>query len=226
VAASPVSYYHTHRPEIGSRPAALFLQGGTIRPDRTTDGRAGAALPEGERGALDALFPLVYDELRAFARNRRNRNAADTLDTTGLVHEAYLKLARQKQIAVTDRAHFLALAATAMRHIVSNHARERMRIKRGGDLRRLPPAALDRVADSQDGMNDLFEELPALDVALTALAARSPRLVAVVECRFYAGLSIEDTALALDTSPATVKRDWALARAWLMREILDRGGAT
>jgi RNA polymerase sigma factor (TIGR02999 family) len=179
-----------------------------------------ADLEGGRREALDELLPLVYAELHAQARRQRGRWRGDpTLDTTALVHEAYLKLVGQERVAARSRAHFLGLAAKAMRHILCNYARDRQRKKRGGgavvlplDERLLPPAV--HVMDDEHA-----DVLIALEAALSRLGAREARQERIVECRFFGGLSIEDTAAALDLSPATVKRDWALARAWLFREL-------
>jgi RNA polymerase sigma factor (TIGR02999 family) len=182
-------------------------------------------LRSGQRAALDELVPLVHDELRIIAhRHRRRWRGDDTLGTTALVNEAYLKLLRQQRIVARDRAHFLAVAGTAMRHILGNYAQARRRLKRGGaqslvaldSLRREP-------VDSQAGYGDA-EAIAALNDALQRLEQVNVRLARVVDCRFFSGLSIADTAAALDTSPATVKRDWLLARAWLCRELGPHGG--
>lgn len=170
--------------------------------------------------ALDALFPLVYDELRALARRHRRGWSGDhTLDTTALVHEAYLKLAGAERVSAASRAHVLGVAAKAMRHILCDYARERRATKRGGDAPRL---SLDELVAAGAGgalTAEQSDTLGALDEALDRLAAAHPRLADLVECRFFGGLTIEDTAAALDVSPATVKRDWALARAWLYRAL-------
>ena len=182
------------------------------------------AARHGERGALDTLFPLIYDELRLVARRQRRPWSGDvTLDTTGLVHEAYLKLAAQERIDATSRAHFFAVAATAMRHILCNHARDRHRLKRGGNaphasLEELvetgPPAAAGLIISDEDA-----DRIVALDDALQRLESVDPRQARIVEYRFFAGLSIEDTAAALGVSPATVKRGWTMARASLYRDM-------
>lgn len=176
---------------------------------------------EGDRDALDSLFELVYDELRELARRQRRRWRGDhTLGTTALVHEAYLKLVGQERLGTESRAHFLALAGRAMRHILSNYARHRRAQKRGGAL---SPASLDEaaevVADVAALSPERAETLLALDAALTRLERMSERQSRIVECRFYAGLTVPETAAALGVSPATVKREWALAQAWLYREM-------
>ena len=179
------------------------------------EARAGA--PE----APDALFAHVYDELVVLARRQRARwTGDDTLDTRALVHEAYLKLVDGEQIGAEGRAHFFALAAKAMRHILSNYARDRRRLKRGGSA---PHVGLDDAptlaGPASDLVADHADTLVALDEALARFEAVSPRQARVVECRFYGQMSVEETAAALDVSPATVKRDWTLAQAWLHREV-------
>lgn len=179
-------------------------------------------MAHGETAAdsLNALFPLVYDELSRLAhRHRRQWDGDLTLNTTALVHEAYLKLAGQARVPVGDRAHFLAVAAKAMRHILCNYARDRRRQKRGGGRPHLaldpagdPPADLDLTDTQTDTLADL-------DEALTRFERIAERQSRVVECRFFGGMSVEETAAALGVSPRSVKRDWAFARAWLRREL-------
>ena len=179
------------------------------------------ALAAGDREALNPLFPLVYEELRGLAHRQRRQWDGDlTLNTTALVHEAYLKLAGQRQLPTESRAHFLGIASRAMRHILCNYARDRRRQKRGGGQPHLPledadPAdgtALDLSADQAD-------RLAGLDEALRRFEAIAERQCRVVECRFFGGMSVEETAAALGVSPRSVKRDWAFARAWLLREM-------
>ena len=178
----------------------------------------------GEPDAASALFELVYDELVVLARRQRGRWVGDeTLDTRALVHEAYLKLVDgATPVAASGRAHFFALAAKAMRHILTNYARDRQRLKRGGGRPHVAVQDLGTLADAADpallagGQADL---LVALDEALAGLERVSPRQSRVVECRFYGQMSVPETAAALDLSPATVKRDWAVAQAWLHREV-------
>jgi RNA polymerase sigma factor (TIGR02999 family) len=175
------------------------------------------AIGRGEAGAYDRAFERLYDQLRALAHGQRRRwPAGGTLDTTALVHEAYLKLAAADGLAVDNRRHFLAIASRAMRQLLCNHARDRRRLKRGGPLRRTAAEPDEYAAEPFE--HDL-ETLISLDDALARLEHEDERLARVVECRFFAGLSIPDTAEALGTSPATVKRDWALARSWLYREL-------
>lgn len=176
-------------------------------------------LERGDRAALSALFPIVYDELRAIAhRQRLNWNGDETLGTTALVHEAYLKLVDVDRLEARSRAHFLRVAAMAMRQILCNYARDRRAAKRGSGA---PEASLEQlgyvpavsISDEQSAI------LLDLDDALRSLEKTDSRLAAVVECRFFGGLTIEDTADALEVSPATVKRDWSLARSWLYRKL-------
>jgi RNA polymerase sigma factor (TIGR02999 family) len=179
------------------------------------------AVRDGDPAALDAVVTVLYDELRLLARQHRHRWRGDhTLDTTALVHETYLKLVRQNRITAGSRRQFLALASRAMRHILSNYAEERRAQKRGGgleqlSLREMALAVADDVVD-EDGAADV---LIAMQGALERLEASHARSCRVVECRFYGGLTIEETAAALDTSTRTVKRDWAYAQAWLNREL-------
>jgi RNA polymerase sigma-70 factor, ECF subfamily len=175
-----------------------------------------AVLSEGRDGreVLDELMPLVYDELRRMARGRLARERGPrTLSTTGLLHEAYLKLVDQTQVPVRSRAYFFAAAARAMRQVLVDGARRRGRLKRGSGE---PPLDL---ADFQVAVDGFAAELSALDEALERLAAAYPRQASVVECRFFGGLSVEETAEALGLAERTVKRDWSMARAWLYREL-------
>jgi RNA polymerase sigma factor (TIGR02999 family) len=172
----------------------------------------------GNREALDELIPLVYDELRVLAHQQRQRWRGDyTLDTTALVHEAYLKLVNSAGISARNRGHFFALAATAIRHILCNYARRRKAKRRGGDHRII---TLDPEHEPQRDENEPYaERLLALDEALGRLAHLNERQSRVVECRFFGGLTVDETAAALGISPRTVKRDWAAAQAWLQREM-------
>ena len=181
------------------------------------------AVAEGDPAALDTVVALLYDELRLLARQQRRRWRGDhTLDTTALVHEAYIKLVQQKRIATESRAHFLALASRAMRHILSNYAEERRAKKRGGGLEHLSLRELVlALRDDVAGEDDAAEVLGAMNAALDRLETLHARACRVVECRFYGGLTIEETAAALGTSPRTVKRDWAYARAWLNRALQE-----
>jgi RNA polymerase sigma factor (TIGR02999 family) len=179
------------------------------------------AVQRGDRSALDNLYALVYGELRVLAhRQRRRWDASGTLNTTALVHEAYLKLVKQRSIHLQTRAHFFALAATAIRHIVSNYARDRQATKRGGGVPMVSLTELGTGPVGQWQVSDVHADLlVAIDEALQRLEQVSPRQRGVVECRFFGGMSIDETAAAIGVSPRTVKRDWMLAQAWLQREI-------
>jgi RNA polymerase sigma factor (TIGR02999 family) len=180
------------------------------------------AVQAGDRRALESLFPLVYGELHALALAQRRRWNGDlTLNATALVHEAYIKLVDQTGLAARTRGHFFAVAAKAMRHILCNYARDRQRLKRGGGAQHV---SIDDALDAVPTVvwEEQAEQLAALDDALQRLAQVSERQSRIVECRFFGGLSIEETAAALDLSPATVKRDWTMARAWLYRELQNR----
>jgi RNA polymerase sigma factor (TIGR02999 family) len=171
-------------------------------------------LRDGGREALDRLLPVVYEELRAIAhRQLAAPGRAGTLVTTALVHEAYLKLVDQSNAQWRDRAHFLALASVAMRHVLIDRARERASLKRGGMRQRV---TLD---DDTIAIDDQADSLLAIDDALDQLAQVSPRLARVVECRFYGGLSEEEIAEALGVTVRTVERDWAKARLLLRRAL-------
>lgn len=168
----------------------------------------------GDGAAMDQLVPLVYTELRRTAhRFMRKEAAGNSLQTTALVNEAYLRLADAEQCDWHDRAHFFAVAATMMRRILVDAARARHSEKRGGGAVNL------ELNESIDAIADRSRELIALDDALDALAKLDPRKVQVVEMRFFGGLSVEETAAVLKVSAPTVLRDWKLARAWLMREM-------
>lgn len=174
----------------------------------------------GERDALGELFTLVYDELQVLARRQRRRwNGDYTLNTTALVHEAYLKLVDRSRIGVESRAHFYALASRAMRHILCNYARGKRARKRGGDLRRVPLDEGRLPADRAVPPDRTSDLLAALDDALRRLEELEPRQGRVVECRFFGGMTVEETATALGVSSRTVKRDYAMAQAWLHREL-------
>jgi RNA polymerase sigma factor (TIGR02999 family) len=172
-----------------------------------------ADLSNGDQSALDQLMPLVYDELRHLADSYLRRERADhTLQPTALVHEAYLRLVDQS-LHLQNRAHFFGVAAQIMRCILVDHARAHRSAKRGGAAQKL---SLDAVA----GLTEEREvDLIALDDALRSLAAFDPQQSRIVELRYFGGLTIEEVAQVLGISPATVKREWHLARAWLHREI-------
>ena len=178
-------------------------------------------LRSGDTSAVQRLFPLVYDELKRIAQmQRQGWLDVETLNTTALVHEAYVKLARGRESDWRDRAHFLAVAATAMRSILLDHARGRSRAKRGHGRAPLALAAIDGLigAEPTDSVPDI-DVLVALDDALDRLATLSERQGRIVECRFFGGMSVDETAEALGISTASVKRGWAMARAWLYREL-------
>ena len=171
----------------------------------------------GDRDALEQLVPLVYDELRHVARRQLRRESSDhTLSATALVHEVYLRLLRQRQLAAADRDGFLAIAAQTMRRILVDHARARARIKRGGKDR---PVSLDDKHDVPLLRDAEVEEVLAIDLALERLAQVDERALRVVECRIFAGLTIEETAQALGVSGKAVQRTWMTALAWLRKEI-------
>lgn len=178
-------------------------------------------LKRGNRAALDELVPIVYDELRSIAsRQLAGERAGHTLQTTALVHEAFLKLAGMDRIDWQNRAHFFAVAARLMRQILVDYAVRRGAQKRGGGSVHVPLEEGTLAAGRSGEANAAgLEAVVALDEALRRLEGKDERQGRVVECRFFAGMSIEETAEALDVSPGTVKRDWRLARAWLNREL-------
>jgi RNA polymerase sigma factor (TIGR02999 family) len=181
----------------------------------------------GDPTALDDLLPRVYDELRALAdAYMRRERAGHTLQPTALVHEAFLRLLRLPPGSVQNRIHFFALAAQAMRRILADHARRHRAAKRGGSAVRVPLELVEGTPAIAGYAPGTQTEVAAddLDTALEDLAKLDARQARVVELRFFGGLSIEETAEVLAVSPATVKRDWLVARAWLHREL--RGGAT
>lgn len=173
------------------------------------------AWASGNQAALDELLPLVYDELRRQARRlMRAQPAGHTLQTTALVHEAYLRLVGQSHVEWQGRAHFLGVAAKAMRSVLVDHARARRAAKRGGSARTITLGDGGGIAGPQSSVDVL-----ALDEALERLAELDPRKGRLVELRYFGGLGIEEAAVVLGVSPATVKRDWATSRAWLRREL-------
>jgi RNA polymerase sigma factor (TIGR02999 family) len=174
---------------------------------------------EGDRSALDRLVPLVYDDLRRIARSRQARDRAATLAPTAVVHEAWLKLARQEGADWRDRGHFLAVAATAMRQVAIDYARRRRASKRGH-------GAAHEALDESAAVAQDAEYLLALERGRLRLAAHSPRLAQTFECRFFAGLSEEETAAALGVSLRTTQRDWLRARAWLKEELYGNPAAS
>ncbi|HEY9226431.1 MAG TPA: ECF-type sigma factor [Gemmatimonadaceae bacterium] len=166
------------------------------------------------RDALDQLVPIVYEQLRVIAhRHLAARGHSGTLQTTGLVHEAYLKLVDQSRAQWNDRAHFFAVASRAMRHVLIDRAKARATQKRGGDGPRISLDVEEIPVDDQP------EAVLQLDEALAQLASVEPRLARVVECRFFAGLTEDETAEGLGVTPRTVQRDWAKARVLLRRAL-------
>lgn len=173
------------------------------------------AWEKGDDGAFEPLARLVYGELRALAAAQmRGERQTHTLQPTALVHEAFLRLSAQRGRQWKERRQFFAVSASLMRQVLVDHARGRHAAKRGGEATRIEVTSLDELPAAPE----VFDVL-ALDEALTRLAALQPRLSKVVELRFFGGLEVEETAEALGCSPRTVKRDWALARAWLVREL-------
>ncbi len=175
-----------------------------------------AACRNGSREAFDALFSLVYADLRSKAhRLLQSQPAGHTLSTTALVHESYLKLIRSERLTLQDRAHFLALAAHAMRLVLVSYARNQTAEKRGGGA---TPIDLDEELTLS---HERAEHMLALDEALQKLSTLNERLSKTIELRFFGGLTVEETAEALGVAPSTVKLDWQKARAWLYRELRD-----
>jgi RNA polymerase sigma factor (TIGR02999 family) len=172
-------------------------------------------LHDARPGAMEELIQAVYGELRRTARRElaRRRPGGDTLNTSALVHEAYLKIAGSGRASWNDRAHFFAVAATAMRQIIVDDARRRSAAKHGGGLRRVTFHERRLMPEQQ------AEELVALDEALDRLGELNARLSQVVDCRFFAGLTVPETAAAMGCSARTVDRDWKKAKAWLYREL-------
>jgi RNA polymerase sigma factor (TIGR02999 family) len=168
----------------------------------------------GDKDALEKLMPLVYGELRKTAAGYLRRERSDhTLQTAALVNEAYLRLVRQEQVGWRDRVHFFAIAAQMMRRILVDHARSRRYVKRGGDVIKLP------LGHAMEVSTEAGIDVLVLDQALSTLAKQSARHARVIELRFFGGFTQEETAEALDLSPATVARCWRLAKAWLHRYL-------
>lgn len=172
----------------------------------------------GNKEALDQILPVVYDELRKQAANYlRRERAGHTLQTTALIHEAYIRLVDQRNVRWQNRAHFFGISAQMMRRILVDHARAKARAKRGGsDIR----VSLD---DANLTTKEADLDIVALDEALDRLAKIDEQQSRVVELRFFSGLTVEETAEVLKISPATVKRDWSMAKAWLHREVTRNG---
>ena len=170
----------------------------------------------GDRGALDRVLGTLYNELHSMARRQLAGQYGQTLDATALVHEAYLKLIGRRDVQFDDRAHFFAYAASAMRSVVVDYARQRLAQKRGGDLHRVT-----ELPDDVEGGLRLDEETLGLDVALTRLAAVDHRLAQVVELRYFAGLSELEIAALLERSERSIRRDWQKARLFLLASLKD-----
>ncbi len=183
----------------------------------------------GNAAAFDELLPLVYDELHRLAKRQRGRwDGDDTLNTTALVHEAYFRLASQSAPGWQNRAHFLSVASTAMRQILIDYAKRKRAAKRGGTQPHVPIHEIEAtLLDAEPSTNMREDVLIALDDSLHRLGQTSQRQMRIIECRFFGGMSIEDTAEALGISPATVKRGWGMAQAWLYRDLkqtVERAG--
>ena len=178
-------------------------------------------LANGDREAFDRLLPLVYDELHHLAMQHRRRWSGDeTLNTTAIVHEAYVRLAGTPEPAWHGQPHFMAVASRAMRHVLLDNARRQQRQKRGGAQERIPWHDVETVlGGGGNAVEARAEALIALDEALRRLEQHDARQSRIVECRFFGGMSIQETAVALGISPATVKRGWTMAQAWLHREL-------
>ena len=173
-------------------------------------------LSEGDQSAMPRLIPLVYDELRQLAaRHMRQERPDHTLRTTGLVHEAYLRLVEQRQVNWKGRTHFFGIAAQLMRRILVDHARSQLRKKRGGDQQKLPLVETAVLPSSGSA------EIVALDEALWRLAKLDPRQHQIVELRFFGGLTTGETADILGVSARTIEREWTLAKAWLYMELQE-----
>lgn len=188
----------------------------TVSPQEVT--QLLIAWSNGEQSAFDKLMTLIYPELRRIAKRHMSRQKPEhTLQTTGLINEAYIKLVNQKQMQWQNRGHFFAVAAKAMRQILVDYARSRNRGKRGGGATRVTLDHVDKISLQQNA------ELIALDEALATLAEVDLRKSQVVELRFFGGLNEEEIAEVLDVSVGTVKRDWRLAKIWLLRELMKQG---
>ncbi len=189
-------------------------QHSSVSPTATNVTQALVDLSEGDRGALDRLLPMVYDQLRKLAqRELRHERVDHTLSPTALVHEAYLKLVQLDRVNWQGRAHFFGACAQSMRRILVSYARMKKAEKRGGGSEHVP---LDNVVVAA---NTRPSDILSLDRALEYLEKLSPRQARIVEYRVFGDMSIAETAKALGISPATVKRDWIAARAWLNREV-------
>jgi RNA polymerase sigma factor (TIGR02999 family) len=188
--------------------------------DQATVTQLLVAARAGDRQSIDRLFPIVYEELRNRASlQKRGHSGPATMNTTAIVHEAYLKLADQTSPDWENRAHFFAVAAKAIRHVYLDYAKHKGRHKRGGHVVHADVDS-ESIADSLPDLDqESADKLVALDQALTRLQASNPRTAQVVECRFFGGMTIPETAEALGMSPATVKRDWTMAQLLLHKDL-------
>jgi RNA polymerase sigma factor (TIGR02999 family) len=177
------------------------------------------AARDGDRAALDRVLGTLYHELHAMARRQLAGQYGQTLDATALVHEAYLKLIGRRDVQFDDRAHFFAYAASAMRSVVVDYARQRLAQKRGGDLHRVT-----ELPDDVEGGLRLDEDMLGLDTALTKLAGVDAKLAQVVELRYFAGLSEQEIAELLHRSERSIRRDWQKARLFLLASLGDENG--
>jgi RNA polymerase sigma factor (TIGR02999 family) len=167
----------------------------------------------GDKAAMDDILPIVYEELRRLARARLKADPAQSLQATALVHEVYLRLVDRACTRILDRTHFFALAARVMRQVIADHARRRMAGKRGGGV------TIIGIDDAMPVANTRGIDVVALDEALAQLNSFDERLCRIVELKFFAGLTIDETAQALDLSTATVEREWTVAKAWLHQRL-------
>lgn len=197
------------------------------QPDRDPDVIAPLLIrfEHGDRAAFDELIPILYGELRTIAHRHRLRwTGGETLGTTALVHELYLKLAQRPRASYFSRAHFLAVAARAIRQILIDAVRAGRAGKRGGGARQVPLEQVQEILGAFPEISEHDEDaIMSLNESLQRLEAESERHGRIVECRFFGGMTIEETAEALDISPATVKRGWATAQAWLLRDMGGQG---
>lgn len=177
-----------------------------------------------DQGVVDQLFEHVYEELHRIARARRYQwQGNNTLNTTAILHDAYLKLVDQSVIEWQSRSHFFSAASKAMRHILINYARDQNRQKRGGDQQRVSFERLNLAASGEINFSDDYNEaLLMLDEALKRLEKENQRLSTIVECRFFGGMTIKETAASLGVSPSTVKRGWKTAQLWIYRELQNK----
>ena len=209
--------------ELRARVEAL-LEADPPTPSASTLGQTGSNnvtrlmrhAEAGDEQAADALLPLVYKQLRAIAQQQMSQERQEhTLQATALVHEAYLRMVGSERVGWRGRAHFFVAASEAMRRILIEHARKRGRLKRGGNRRRVPLSVVDLAADAD------LDEILSVDDAIRRLEEQDERLGRVVRLRFYAGLSVGQTAEALGVTDRTIRRDWLLAKAWLRRALSE-----